>query len=57
MRLSLVPITLKIANAYIAEHHRHNKPVPGCVSVVGVTDGEKLRGVAGDRTTDRPATR
>jgi hypothetical protein len=29
-----------------AEHHRHNKPVPGCVSVVGVTDGEKLRGVA-----------
>lgn len=46
MRLSLVPTSLKIANALIAERHRHNKPVPGCISVVGVTDGEKLRGVA-----------
>jgi hypothetical protein len=44
--LWLVPVTLRIANAFIVQHHRHNKPVPGCVCVVGVTDGEKLRGVA-----------
>lgn len=41
-----MPVTLKVANSFVAEHHRHNKPVPGCVSVVGVTDGKKLRGVA-----------
>ncbi|HWX44048.1 MAG TPA: XF1762 family protein [Solirubrobacteraceae bacterium] len=41
----LVPVTLRIANAFIVQHHRHNKPVPGCVCVVGVTDGEALRGV------------
>ncbi|MHB8242794.1 MAG: XF1762 family protein [Solirubrobacteraceae bacterium] len=45
-RLSLIPTTLKAANAYIAQHHRHNRPVPGCISVVGVSDGEQLRGVA-----------
>jgi hypothetical protein len=37
---------LKVANAFIAQYHRHNKSVPGCISVVGVTDGEQLRGVA-----------
>jgi hypothetical protein len=46
LRLSLIPTTLKTANAYIADHHRHNRPVPGCISVVGVTDGKRLRGVA-----------
>lgn len=46
MRLSLIPTTLKTANAFIAQYHRHNRPVPGCISVVGVTDGEELRGVA-----------
>lgn len=46
-RLELVPVSLKTANAYVAEHHRHNRPVAGCVSVVGVRreDGE-LCGVA-----------
>jgi hypothetical protein len=46
LRLTIVPTTLKVANAYIAQYHRHNRPVPGCISVVGVSDGERLRGVA-----------
>ncbi|MGH2976108.1 MAG: XF1762 family protein [Solirubrobacterales bacterium] len=44
--LSLVPISLKVANAYVAEHHRHNRPVAACVSVIGVKEGERLCGVA-----------
>lgn len=46
LRLTIVPTTLKAANTYIAQYHRHNRPVPGCISVVGVSDGEQLRGVA-----------
>jgi hypothetical protein len=46
LRLTIVPTTLKAANAYIAQYHRHNRPVPGCISVVAVSDGERLRGVA-----------
>ena len=41
-----MPITLKIANAYIAEHHRHNNPLPAGVCVVGVADDDRLCGVA-----------
>jgi hypothetical protein len=45
-RLTLVPVTLKVANAYIAKHHRHNNPLPAGVCVVGVAAGERLCGVA-----------
>src|SRR5205085_162982 len=34
-RLELVPLTLREANAFVAEHHRHAQPVRGCVAVVG----------------------
>lgn len=44
--LTLVPISLKVANAYVAEHHRHNRPVAAGVCVVGVREGERLCGVA-----------
>lgn len=44
--LTLVPISLKAANAYVAEHHRHNRPVAAGVCVVGVREGERLCGVA-----------
>ncbi len=50
---SLVPISLKIANAYIAEQHRHHPPVAACVSVVGVKEGERLCGVGDYRPTCR----
>lgn len=44
--LELVPISQKTANAYVAEHHRHNNPVAACISVVGVKEGDRLCGVA-----------
>jgi len=45
--MRLRPITLRAANAFIAEHHRHHKPVRGCNFCLSVVDthGEIL-GVA-----------
>lgn len=45
-RLRLQPITLREANAYVIQHHRHHGPVRGCVCVVAVSDAERVRGVA-----------
>jgi hypothetical protein len=45
-RLCLVPTTLRSANAYIAEHHRHHRPARGCISVVAVAEGSRRCGVA-----------
>lgn len=36
--LTLVPVTLRAANAFIGEHHRHNLPVRGWIVGVGVQD-------------------
>lgn len=44
--ISLVPITLRDANAYVAKHHRHSKPVRGQKLAVSVVDESGLRGVA-----------
>ncbi|MBS1861976.1 MAG: hypothetical protein JSS68_09715 [Actinobacteria bacterium] len=44
--LSLVPVSLKVANAYVREHHRHNRPVLAAISVVGVEVDGRLCGVA-----------
>lgn len=38
MTLSIRPLTLKQANAYVAAHHRHNKPVVGHRFSIGVSD-------------------
>lgn len=46
MTLRLAPITLRAANAYVAEHHRHHKPARGCLFCVSVRDGERTAGVA-----------
>ena len=46
MRLLLSPVTLEEANAFVAEHHRHHKPVPGAKFCIGVSNGEKIVGVA-----------
>ena len=44
--LSLVPLTLREANEFVANFHRHNKPVQGCRFAVGaVADGDMV-GVA-----------
>jgi hypothetical protein len=45
MSLELVPITLREANAFVAEHHRHHRPARGCIVVLAVAD-ERVRGVA-----------
>lgn len=45
MSLELRPLTLREANAYVAEHHRHHKPARGCISVVGVEQEGDLVGV------------
>jgi hypothetical protein len=48
-RYVVVPLTLARANAFVAEHHRHNKPVVGHKFSIGLTlDGELVGvGIAG----------
>lgn len=46
VRLSIVPISLDEANAFVREHHRHHQPVPGAKFCVAVTAGETVVGVA-----------
>jgi len=41
-----VPITLREANRYVAEYHRHNKPPRGCKFAIGCSNGNGLVGVA-----------
>lgn len=46
-KLELVPVTLRQANAFVAELHRHHKPVRGWKFGVGLVDETGLlRGVA-----------
>lgn len=52
--LEVCPVSLKEANAFVAEHHRHHKPVVGHKFSVGCTDGEKIVGVA---IVGRPVSR
>lgn len=44
--LTIKPITLKKANAYVAEFHRHNIPTTGHKWSIACYDGERLCGVA-----------
>ena len=44
--LELCPMTLKEANAYVEQHHRHHGPVVGHKFSIGLSDGEKIVGVA-----------
>lgn len=44
--LEIRPITLKAANAYVKEHHRHNMPTNGHKFSVACYDGDRLCGVA-----------
>lgn len=47
MALQLVPITLREANAFVQLHHRHHKPVRGCIVTLAVADeNDAVRGVA-----------
>lgn len=44
--MKIIPITLKAANEYVAQNHRHHKPVVGCKFCIGCKEGEQLVGVA-----------
>ena len=44
--LKITPITQREANAYVAQHHRHHKPVTGAIFCVAASEGETVRGVA-----------
>lgn len=46
MALEIRPITLRAANAFVAEHHRHNMPTNGHKFSVAAYDGDRLCGVA-----------
>jgi len=42
----IVPISLKQANEYVTDKHRHHKAVRGCKFCIGLTVAEQLVGVA-----------
>ena len=52
--LSLRPVSLAEANAFVAEHHRHHKPVRGHKFSLGCMVGGQLVGVA---IVGRPVSR
>ena len=45
MNYHFVPIELKEANRFIAQFHRHNKPVVGAKFQIGLMKEEELIGV------------
>ena len=46
MSLEIVPITLRTANAFVTDYHRHHPAVTGCKFAIGCEDNGKLCGVA-----------
>ena len=52
--LSLVPVSLKEANAFVAAHHRHHKPVTGHKFSIGCECDGQLVGVV---IAGRPVSR
>lgn len=44
--LSIKPITLKSANEFVKQYHRHNLPTVGCKFVIACYDNNRLCGVA-----------
>ena len=52
--LRIVPVDLKSARAFVAEHHRHHLPPIGHKFSIGVASGDQLVGVA---IVGRPVSR
>jgi hypothetical protein len=46
MKLSVIPVDLDEANAFVAQHHRHHGEVVGHKFSLGAVAGEKVVGVA-----------
>ena len=54
MALKIMPISLRGANAYVRDHHRHHKPTVGQTFSIACADGDKIVGVA---IVGRPVSR
>ena len=54
MSLSITPINLDEANAFVAQYHRHHKPVVGHKFSIGAFDGDRLVGAV---IVGRPVSR
>jgi hypothetical protein len=54
LKLRHVKIGLDEANAFVAEHHRHHKPVVGHLFSIGASFGDKIVGVV---IVGRPVSR
>jgi CBS domain-containing protein len=52
--MTIIPITLAEANAFVSEHHRHHRPVPGAKFCIGVESADTVVGVA---IVGRPVSR
>lgn len=52
--LTLTPVSLAEANAFVAEHHRHHKPTVGHKFSIGCAENGRLVGVA---IVGRPVSR
>ena len=46
MGLTIVPVSLEEANAFVEAFHRHHKPVIGHKFSIGAADGNQMAGVA-----------
>ena len=53
-KLTIVPMSVREANEFIQNFHRHSKPVRGMKFCVGASDGDLLHGVA---VVGRPVAR
>lgn len=43
--MEITPINFDEANAFVAKHHRHHKPMQGCKFCIAVSDDENVCGV------------
>lgn len=41
-----MPVSLEEANAFVQQHHRHHRPVPGAKFCIGCANGSAIVGVA-----------
>lgn len=63
MSLVLTPTTLREANAFVEQHHRHHPPARGCIVCVAVSrcigdgDAEAIDAVVGVAIVGRPVAR
>ena len=44
--MTVVPVSIQDARAFVAQHHRHHKPPPSGLFAVGVADEGRIVGVA-----------